>query len=152
MVAEQDKQLTFAWLAASYWQVAHPDGQEVQILLEWELGLLVNPVVHVWHSMAAEVELYEQTSHPVPQLVHCPAVAPKLYPVLQALQVIAPLLEERVHVAQLEIAQESHDTLVESFIPYAVSHTEQLVTPVEASREQVWQKGGQTEQDPLSSL
>lgn len=152
MEAVQDKQSTFAWLAASYWQVAHPDGQEVQILLEWELGLLVYPVVQVWHSMAAEVVLYEQTSQPVPQLVHCPAVAPNWYPVLQELQVIAPVLDERVQVLQLEIPQESHDTLVVSFTPYVSSHTEQLVTPVEASREQVWQKGGQAEQDPLSSL
>lgn len=104
------------------------------------------------HSIAVAVELYVQALHPVPQLAHCPAVAPKLNPVLHEVQVIAPVLLERVQVAQLETPQESHVVEVSSFAPYLSSHMEHVLAPEEASVEQVLQKGGQAMHDPLSSL
>lgn len=103
---------------ALYWQVAHPDGQDVQENVVEADGLLVNPVVQVEHSIIEAVELYVHASHPVPQLAHCPAVAPNWYPVLHEVQVMAPVLLERVQVAQLDTPQESHVVLVISLDPY----------------------------------
>lgn len=74
-------------------------------------------MAQVLHSIALEVELNVQTSQPVPQLAHCPEVAPNWNPVLQLLQVIAPVLDDLVHCLQLDTPQESHVTLVLDFGP-----------------------------------
>lgn len=147
----QVKQSTFV-LVLLYWQVLQPDVQALQSLFGVSAGLLVNPVEQEEHSMAAEVELYEQVSQPVPQVTQAPEVAPNWNPVLQEVQVIAPVLEERVQVLQLELEQESQLVLVVAFTPNVSSHAEHTLAPEEASREQVMQKGGQAVQDPLSSL
>jgi len=75
-------------------------------------------VAQTEHSWRTAVELYEQEVHPVPQLWHCPAVAPKLNPDLHDVQVMAPVLLERVHVAQLDVPQASQVVLAASLGPY----------------------------------